>query len=82
MRGCIGGTLRNSTALFQARVCERDSERDDGITQSKQTFFSLDYAKKKTKRKEGKTKKKREKKGKLDFRTLTSKYEILQSESV
>lgn len=46
LRGCIGGTLRNSTALFQARVCERDSdcERDDGKTQSKQTFFSLDYA--------------------------------------
>lgn len=38
--------------------------------------------KKKQKEQEGKTKKKREKKGKLDFSTLKSKYEILQSESV
>lgn len=47
--------------------------------QSKQTFFSLDYANKKKRRKR---EKKREKKGKLDFSALTSKYEILQSETV
>lgn len=90
-QGISRGTLRKfhsffdnnknlETCMSALKQCERDSERKRPSERDKKQanifFFRLCRKTKKLRREST------EEEGKLDFSTLTSKYEILQSESV